>query len=158
LPCALLRSRAELTVRAFDQRTRGNTEESTLASLAALRSRADGLTDDELQAALAEFLPTLPLKIQIQTDTRCNAACEMCPYPGIPGEPGFAHAQMSEETYREILRQLAGHDLERLSLFLMNEPLLDRRLPKWIALAKQALPAVTMGLFTNGSPLTPGLA
>lgn len=145
-------------MRAFDQRTRGETERRTLASVAQLRARADDLTDDELQAALAAVLPSMPTKIQIQTDTRCNAACEMCPYPGITSESSFAHSQMSDETYREILRQLAGKDIERLSLFLMNEPLLDRRLPAWIALARQALPSVTIGLFSNGSPLTPRLA
>jgi hypothetical protein len=82
----------------------------------------------------------------------------MCPYPEVAGAEGFQHQQMSDATYREILRQLAAHPVERVSLFLMNEPLLDQRLPEWLALARAALPRATLGLFSNGSPLTLPLA
>jgi hypothetical protein len=82
----------------------------------------------------------------------------MCPYPEVAGAPGFRHQRMDEATYGELLRQLAAHPVERLSLFLMNEPLLDKRLPDWVARARAALPATTLGLFSNGSPLTAALA
>jgi hypothetical protein len=144
-------------VRPFDERTRGDRERAALAALGALAGRA-GASDAELEAELADLVPPFPLKIQIQTHTRCNAACEMCPYPEVAGAPGFAHERMPEETYAEILTQLAPHPVERLSLFLMNEPLLDVRLPAWIARARAALPRTRLGLFTNGSPLTVALA
>jgi hypothetical protein len=143
-------------MRAFDQRTLGATEEEALAALGSLaRTDADAAA---LQEALARLVPPFPLKVQIQTHTRCNAACDMCPYPEITSAEDFTHGRMSETTYREILRQLGGHPVERVSLFLMNEPLLDRRLPEWLALARAALPATTLGLFSNGSPLTMALA
>lgn len=107
----------------------------------------------ELFEEARALVPPLPLKVQIQTTTRCNAACAMCPYPVVTGEPGFAHATMSEERYRRILADLRGGEVERLSLFLMNEPLLDRRLPAWIALGRAALPGTSLGLFTNGAAL-----
>ena len=140
-------------MRPFDQRTTGDRELQLLDSLR--RVRAAGTPPPE---AWADLIPAFPLKVQIQSTTRCNAACVMCPYDGITSEPGFTHHQMDEGLYREILGQLMGRGVERLSLFLMNEPLLDARMAAWIALARQALPDVTLGLFTNGSPLTPVLA
>jgi hypothetical protein len=142
-------------VRAFDARTLGTRERDLMAEIAALRraavadpSRADALFD-----AACALLPVLPLKVQIQTTTRCNAACEMCPYPLVTAEPGFAHSAMDETRFAAILDQLRGGDVERLSLFLMNEPLLDRRLPSWIRRARAALPATKLGLFSNGAAL-----
>lgn len=140
-------------MRPFDRRTTSDRESHLLD---VLRERWDA---GALQAeALSGLVPAFPLKIQIQTTTRCNAACVMCPYDGITSEPGFVHHQMDEGLYREILAQLRGRNVERLSLFLMNEPLLDVRMAEWVALAREALPRVTLGLFTNGSPLTPALA
>ena len=134
-------------MRAFDQRTTGAVEADLMATLRHHRA-----------SATAEMAPAAPLKVQIQTWTRCNAACAMCPYPEIIGAPGFVHQQMSEALYRRLLDQLSGLPIERLSPFLMNEPLLDKRLPRWIQLARAALPATTLGIFTNGSALTPALA
>ena len=152
-----------MTMRAFDQRTQGDSERALLDGLDGLAqleglAQRGGADDGRWRAELARLVPPFPLKVQLQTQTRCNAACQMCPYPEITSADGFTHAQMSEATYREILRQLSAHPVERLSLFLMNEPLLDKRLPDWIALARQALPATTLGLFSNGSPLTLPLA
>ena len=116
-------------------------------------ARRDPARSDELFARACALLPPQPLKIQIQTTTRCNAACAMCPYPLVTAEPGFEHAVMEDGRYRRILDDLRGQPIERLSLFLMNEPLLDRRLAPWIALARQALPRTTLGLFSNGAAL-----
>lgn len=169
-------------MRAFDERTCGGRERLALQALAALGRRrpqgeeegreagpapdrwSDADLDQELARELTRDLdrivPAFPLKVQIQTYTRCNAACLMCPYPEVTSEPRFRHELMQEGLYREILRQLGERagEVERVSLFLMNEPLLDRRLPDWIALARGALPGVTLGLFTNGSPLDGALA
>lgn len=145
-------------MRPFDQRTTGSREADALRALSALRDRAGGLGDEALDATLDARVPPFPLKVQIQTWTRCNAACAMCPYPEITGEPGFVHQRMPEALYRAILDQLAGRGVERLSLFLMNEPLLDKRMPEWLAMARAALPDVTLGLFSNGAALTPDLA
>ncbi|HET8946029.1 MAG TPA: radical SAM/SPASM domain-containing protein [Candidatus Polarisedimenticolia bacterium] len=138
-------------MRPFDERTTGARERRLLAALR--RPRGAAAPRD-----VADLIPAFPLKIQIQSTTRCNAACVMCPYDGITSEPGFTHHLMDSALYGEILSQLRGRGVERLSLFLMNEPLLDVRMVEWVSLARQALPDVTLGLFTNGSPLTPDLA
>jgi hypothetical protein len=142
-------------MRAFDARTTSDREAELMAALDELQRSA--LREPERAAALFErardLVPALPLKIQIQTTTRCNAACAMCPYPLVAGAPGFEHAMMSEERYRRILDDLRGAPVERLSLFLMNEPLLDTRLVRWVALAREALPDTVLGLFSNGAAL-----
>jgi len=142
-------------MRPFDARTTSSREADVMRALAALQREA--LAAPRHAAELFEraraLVPALPLKVQIQTTTRCNAACAMCPYPLVTSEPGFEHAVMSEERYRRILDDLRGGTVERLSLFLMNEPLLDVRLPRWVALARAALPDATLGLFSNGAAL-----
>lgn len=147
-------------MREFDARTEGDRERAVIAEIARLRraARSEPARVDELFARACDALPALPLKVQIQTSTRCNAACGMCPYPIVTGEPGFEHAVMDEARYQRILDQLSGSEsgvpaVERLSLFLMNEPLLDRRLARWIAMARAALPGTTLGLFSNGAAL-----
>lgn len=142
-------------MRAFDARTLGDRERDVMAEIARLRraALADPARTSELFARACACLPALPLKIQIQTTTRCNAACGMCPYPIITREPGFEHGVMDEARYLRILAQLRGGPVERLSLFLMNEPLLDRRLAGWLRHARAALPDTTLGLFSNGAAL-----
>lgn len=142
-------------MREFDSRTLGDRERDVMAQITALRraAQAEPARAGELFARACAALPALPLKIQIQTTTRCNAACGMCPYPIVTREPGFEHGVMDEARYLRILDQLRGGAVERLSLFLMNEPLLDRRMAGWLRHARAALPGTTLGLFSNGAAL-----
>ncbi|MEJ7598828.1 MAG: radical SAM/SPASM domain-containing protein [Kofleriaceae bacterium] len=142
-------------MREFDARTEGPRERELMSAIAQLRDEAhrDPARHEALFAQACALIPPLPLKIQIQTTTRCNAACGMCPYPLVTAEPGFEHGVMDEGRYLRILEELRGHPIERLSLFLMNEPLLDKRLARWVGLAREALPATTLGLFSNGAAL-----
>jgi hypothetical protein len=142
-------------MRVFDTRTSGPRERDVMDEIAALRRAAlrEPARSDELFARACARLPALPLKVQIQTTTRCNAACGMCPHPLITAEDGFEHATMDEARWLRILDDLRGGEIERLSLFLMNEPLLDRRLARWIGQAREALPQTTLGLFSNGAAL-----
>ena len=143
-------------VREFDRRTTLDREAELVLRLKALRLRGP-LDVDALHREVMAVMP-FPAKVQIQTTTRCNAACGMCPYPVVTGEPDFEHQEMPLDRYERILDQLAGRGVERLSLFLMNEPLVDKRLPDWVARARARLPETTLGLFTNGSALTAATA
>lgn len=138
--------------REFDRRTTLDRESELILRLKTLRARGP-LDLEALDREVMAIMP-FPAKIQIQTTTRCNAACGMCPYPVITSEAGFSHEEMSLDRYEGILDQLEGRPVERLSLFLMNEPLVDKRLPDWITRARSRLPTTTLGLFTNGSALT----
>jgi radical SAM protein with 4Fe4S-binding SPASM domain len=141
-------------MRAFDSRTKGDREAVALDGLQVIRAQSTRLTDGLLDLRVAQAVPDFPLKIQIQTFSRCNAACEMCPYPEITGEEGFDHTRMDDALYVSLLEQMEGRGVERLSLFLMNEPLLDRRLPRWLTMARRALPETKFGLFSNGAALS----
>jgi molybdenum cofactor biosynthesis enzyme MoaA len=73
-----------------------------------------------------------PDHVQIQTITGCNAACIFCPngktQRQIPkGRP------MDRDLYRSIVDQCLALGVRRYSVYLMNEPLLDRKIPERIA-------------------------
>ena len=73
-----------------------------------------------------------PDHIQIQTITGCNASCFFCPQGKtrrhIP--PG---RRMDWDLYRSIVNQCLDMGIRRYSIYLMNEPMLDRELPERIA-------------------------
>jgi radical SAM protein with 4Fe4S-binding SPASM domain len=97
-------------------------------------------------------LPAFPSRIHVQTQSRCNAACAMCPYPYANGD--WVHGMMSRELYRKITDELA--DAPRgttLTFSLQNEPLLNRDTFEWFRQAKESAPQVRRVLTTNGSLL-----
>ena len=103
------------------------------------------------RAELARFLPPFPLKIQIQTASPCNAACAMCPWPDTADR--LPQGKMSLATYERVVGDLVGRGVERTSLFLMNEPLVDRRLAELTRLLKQRVPETRALIYTNGALL-----
>jgi len=70
-----------------------------------------------------------PDHIQIQTITGCNANCIFCPNGktklNIP-----KGRRMDWDLYRSIVDQSIALGIRRYSVYLMNEPMLDRELPK----------------------------
>lgn len=122
----------------------------------------EGLRERELMQAVRSgaadwraHVPPFPLKLQVQTASPCNAACVMCPWPETAGaQPqGF----MPEAVYAKLLAELtalpAEQRPERVGLFLMNEPLIDKRLPDWTARMRAALPEARLVIYTNGALL-----
>ncbi len=73
-----------------------------------------------------------PDHVQIQTITGCNANCIFCPNGktrrNIPGG-----RRMDWDLYRAIVDQSIALGIRRYSVYLMNEPMLDRELPKRVA-------------------------
>jgi molybdenum cofactor biosynthesis enzyme MoaA len=72
---------------------------------------------------------SVPDHVQIQTITGCNARCIFCPNGKtrrhIPrGRP------MDWDLYRSIVDQSIAFGIRRYSVYLMNEPMLDRELPQ----------------------------
>jgi MoaA/NifB/PqqE/SkfB family radical SAM enzyme len=97
-----------------------------------------------------ESLPFF-VKIQIQTVSPCNADCVMCTWSQT--KHALPQGRMSEATFARIVEQIAGRGVERTSLFLMNEPTLDRRLEQLTALLKSREPRTAAVIFTNGTLL-----
>jgi len=92
-----------------------------------------------------------PRVIQLETTTRCNLRCAMCAAKKSP----VRRADMPEPLYARIVADLARHadKIETLCLFMDGEPLLDKRLPRFISLAKSA-GLKTVSIATNGMCLT----
>jgi len=94
-----------------------------------------------------------PQDIQIQTISRCNGTCAFCPYPTVSKQ--ISHGTMDDSLFEKVVRQC--RDLKHISPYLMNEPLLDKRLPERIRYIKGETDAVA-NISTNGSLLTKPLA
>ncbi len=88
------------------------------------------------------------LKIQIQTVSTCNAQCVTCPWPATAkSQP---QGRMDDDVYETIVAQIAGRGVERTSLFLMNEPLLDPALADRTRSLKARVPDTDAVIYTNG--------
>jgi MoaA/NifB/PqqE/SkfB family radical SAM enzyme len=90
-------------------------------------------------------------RIQIQTASWCNRSCAFCPSGKFPVPKTF----MALEVYHRLIDQL--HDLQfagRISPYLMNESLLDKRLPELIAYTRERCPESWIAINTNGDALS----
>jgi MoaA/NifB/PqqE/SkfB family radical SAM enzyme len=93
-------------------------------------------------------------RIQIQTVSWCNRSCAFCPSGKFPVTKAF----MSLEVYQRVIDQL--HEVQfagRISPYLMNESLLDKRLPDLIAYARARCPESWIAINTNGDALSENL-
>ncbi|MCA8977975.1 MAG: SPASM domain-containing protein [Planctomycetes bacterium] len=129
-------------MRAIDRITEGERERALLERL-----RSGAVTAESIER---ESLPFFS-KIQIQTTTLCNAACTTCPYPETSRQ--LPMGEMTAATFERILAQMQGRPVERVSLFLMNEPTVDRRLEHLTRLTRAAMPAAKVTIITNGKLL-----
>lgn len=77
----------------------------------------------------------------------------MCPYSSIYRH--IEHGRMTTEFFRKFVDECTNHadSVKNLKPFLMNEPLLDHRLPDFIRYAREHLPEANIGFSTNGQLL-----
>jgi len=75
---------------------------------------------------------TVPDHVQIQTITGCNASCIFCPN-GKTRRDIPKGRRMDWDLYRSIVDQSIEMGIRRYSVYLMNEPMLDRELPERVA-------------------------
>lgn len=73
----------------------------------------------------------VPDHIQIQTITGCNADCMFCPN-GKTKRNIPRGQRMDKDLYCSIVDQSIALGIRRYSVYLMNEPMLDRNLPQRI--------------------------
>jgi radical SAM protein with 4Fe4S-binding SPASM domain len=90
--------------------------------------------------------------VAIETMSGCNYRCSFCPIGTIKMPSG----RMPMEMYENILEQLSDFT-GVIHPYLFNEPLLDRRLPEMVRMAKERTQA-SISIQTNGSKLTEELA
>lgn len=97
-------------------------------------------------------VPAYPPRIHLQTQSRCNAACSICPYPYV--NRGWVHGTMSETLFDRIVDELARAPKgTTLTVSLQNEPLLNRDTFDWFRRVKERAPQVHRVMTTNGALL-----
>ncbi|MCF7866328.1 SPASM domain-containing protein [Candidatus Woesearchaeota archaeon] len=93
--------------------------------------------------------------VEIETHSTCNRTCSYCPNSIYDRGKKKNEVIMSEKMYEKILLELSNFKFEgQLRFHLYNEPLLDKRLPNFIAKAHDILPKSKKELFTNGDLLS----
>lgn len=91
------------------------------------------------------------MNVQIQTTSACNGACIICPYPDSwhRKNPGV----MSAAVFQRILEQLQSIYLEKICLYLENEPLLDPYIFMRLGDLKKSLSFTSLEFSTNAMVL-----
>ncbi len=97
-----------------------------------------------------------PSKIMIQTTSFCNSDCIMCPY----GETSkiLTQGKMEWKLFKKIILECKKNDVERILLYLMNEPLMDKEIVKKINYAKRKNPKAIVHIVSNGNLLNEKLS
>ncbi len=76
------------------------------------------------------FTPGHPLSIDIQTKSGCNAHCSFCP---VGKEENKIYGVMSDDLFQKIIDEVLDYPmLLRLDPYLLNDPLVDKRMPERI--------------------------
>lgn len=96
---------------------------------------------------------TGPPRVQIQTLAGCNGRCVFCPNEATIDE-GLELGRMPVDMFQNIIDQLAETGPRRVSLYLQNEPMADKRLPELTEYVSRKIPETTTLVTTNGTYLT----
>lgn len=98
--------------------------------------------------------PGLFKHVLIQTNVKCTLQCSFCLY-GMKNVE-VENVDMPDALFRKIVQELADIDYTgRVSLFEINEPLMDETLVEKIRHVKQMVPKSWQYISTNGDLLTP---
>jgi len=94
-----------------------------------------------------------PRHVHLETQARCNASCNFCPYPDLNRK----HTKMSDELIDKILNELTAIPQEmnlQISPFKVSEPFLDVRLFDVLEKINTLLPQAKIALTSNSTPIT----
>lgn len=93
-----------------------------------------------------------PKSILIETLNICQGECKFCPYKEIRSNEKPTY--LDYERYQQIIEEISQYDIQRITLFNNNEPLIDKRISEFINYAYKKLNNVEITLSTNGRLLT----
>lgn len=114
------------------------------------------LSDSEIQTLLAGLPEDAPItgllhaEVRYEVTDNCNATCIMCPRDAH--EHGREHGIMDQAKYERSIDEVVGLGAKKVVLTGFGEPMLDKRLEKKIAYAKDN--GLSTYIITNGSVLT----
>ena len=98
-----------------------------------------------------------PRMVMIQTTSRCNSSCKICPWPNVRNI--LPQGDMDQSVFEKVVGECAEiGGFERAMVYLMNEPLLDPHIVKRIDAVKAALPDAKVHILTNGVALNEELS
>jgi radical SAM protein with 4Fe4S-binding SPASM domain len=97
-----------------------------------------------------------PKSVLIETDSRCNGHCLFCPHRIFRDDE--KNDTLKQEAFLSIINEISQFNIERITLFCNNEPLLDSRMSYFIKETKIHNPSSQVTLSTNGILLSPDLA
>lgn len=81
------------------------------------------------------FTPDYPHSIDIQTKSGCNAHCTFCP---VGREDNKIYGTMSDDLFKKIIDEVLEYPtLRKINPYLLNDPLVDKRLPEKLAYIAQ---------------------
>ncbi|MDL2210021.1 SPASM domain-containing protein [Desulfovibrio sp. OttesenSCG-928-O18] len=99
------------------------------------------------------FRPSFPRAVEFQTLSTCNAKCVFCPHSQAPKE--IPHGRMEDALIAKIIAECSRHMVGRISPYLTNEPLMDKRMPAILKEIKRAcIFPVKTKINTNAGLLT----
>jgi MoaA/NifB/PqqE/SkfB family radical SAM enzyme len=94
-----------------------------------------------------------PPRVQIQTQAGCNGRCIFCPNEAVL-KSDLEHGRMPLDLFQKIVDDLARTPPRRIGMYMMNEPLLDKRLPELTAYVTERIPYAKTQVITNGTYLS----
>ena len=98
------------------------------------------------------FRPAFPRAVEFQTLSVCNAKCLFCPHSSSPEL--IPHGRMEDALIHKIVNECSRHLVGRISPYLTNEPLMDKRMPDILRLIRKKVPFAKTKINTNASLLT----
>lgn len=99
------------------------------------------------------FRPSFPRTVEFQTLSVCNAKCVFCPHALSPEL--IPHGRMEDGLIDKIVSECGRHLVNRISPYLTNEPLVDKRMPDILRLIRKKVPFFTKTkINTNAALLT----
>ena len=99
-------------------------------------------------------VPPGPPRVQIQTQAGCNGRCVFCPNEEVL-KSDLEHGKMSVDLFHKIIDELAEIPPRRVGLYMMNEPLADKRMPDFVRYVTDRIPSTKTQIITNGTYLKP---
>ncbi len=101
------------------------------------------------------FTPQYPHSIDIQTRSGCNARCTFC---GVGREENKIIGEMSDELFKKIIDEVMEFpNLRQINPYLLNDPLVDRRIAErieYIAQKRNSRKKPLLRIITNAGLLT----
>jgi len=98
-------------------------------------------------------LSSFPKGIFIQTQSRCNARCIVCPWADQTYRKSIPQGKMSDSLFLKIIDECSQYNVKEISPEFLNEPLMDPALERKIEYIRKKCPSTYIFLVTNGSLL-----